>query len=193
VFGLKERFKQGFTLTELVIILLLLGLISGIGIGFGPPIVEKAHIKNANANLSVMALNAQDGISVCGTISSDELGDEDMRESYFEELDRLYFRAPLDLDGMVYVNHSTGSAEDDYYFGPEYDGVVLETRGYKDPWGEEYRVYYLVSSLDEHCLILFASAGGDFKFSDAAGEGYVGFDLREEVGDDLVQTLNVGG
>lgn len=191
---MRANARRGYSFIELGILLLLVGLLGSLGVSFGLGMASKAKVRNANSDLTAFATEIKDAMYVCGAITTEELSSESARYDYFEALDSECPRLQIDSASITYINHSTGGMGSAFYFGSEYDGVVFNLIGREDPWATDYRVYYLVSVMDGSCRLLFASAGGDSEFSNAAAVGYVGYDLKyDDIEDDLVQTISVGG
>ena len=97
---------------------------------------------------------------------------------YFATWDSKYLTAPLDTDtsNIEFELETSG-----------YSGCMLNTSDFKDPWGNEYRLYYLVANVGDvyNYRIVLASAGPNSTFAPDAANAYFG----KAYDDDIVMVM----
>lgn len=171
--------RGGFSLIELVIVILIMGILSGIGINFGVKQLERANLQAAANDLQLMATDMESGIGELGYLI--DMEDSAAVTTYFQNMDWSYMSAPIDTSSIVI----TGAGG---VYGDEYYGCSMTTKDKSDPWGTEYVIYYLVNTTSPKYRIVFASAGPDGLFSPGAECAYDNtlFDFENKLYDDVI-------
>jgi prepilin-type N-terminal cleavage/methylation domain-containing protein len=197
----KKLMKRcGYSLLEMVIVILIIGILAMIGVGFGSKQVSKARVSTTGNNLKLLASDVESAVYDLGFLTYDEILDESTREEYFNSWDATYMSAPLAVyptssyDGMVFV--AAGETGGDYSFGDDFAGVVITTHDYTDAWDNPLRFYYLAPVTGEKYRIIIASAGPNGKFYDDDTSGYddaSGAYIAGEFDDDIVMVMEPRG
>lgn len=165
--------RKGFTLIELVMVLIIIGVLATIGSKAGSIQVENARIKTASNNMQLIASDIEKAILDMNFLSADDSEQAALR--YFGQWDAKYLSTPLNLDTMTFTPAGVNGG-----YGSYYQGYLFRTRGYTDPWDSEYRIYYLIPTEGENYRIIIASAGPNGKFAPAAKSAYTS--ATKEVG-----------
>lgn len=169
--------RRGFSLQELLIVIVILGICAGIGFAVGGKQIAKGRLSSISSDISIMSNEVETAIVELGFLES--TADTDAVLSYFRKWDSGYLTYPLQVDNLTIVR----AGED---FGMEYSGVLIKTGGYTDPWENEVRLYYMVSEETGSCRIVIASAGPNGKWAEDAGNGY----LSNNRDDDVVMVMD---
>lgn len=177
----KSNKRRGVSLVEMVVVILIIGILSGIGISFGGKQISEARMSTVNNNLRLIAGDIESAIIDLGFLNSEELDNPGMRLSYFSEWDAVYLTCPLDLVDIeegTFVTSPSGSDD-------THRCIMMDTVGYEDPWGNELRVYYLAPIDGTNYRVLVASAGPNGHWADNAQKAYI----DKEFDDDVVMIM----
>lgn len=158
--------RKGFTLGEMVLVLIIIGVLASIGVRSGSAQIENARMKTASNNMQLIASDIEKAVLDLNFLSNDDTESAALR--YFGQWDAKYLSCQLNLDTMTYTPAGVAGG-----YGSYYSGYLFRTRGYADPWQGEYRIYYLIPVEGETYRIIIASAGPNGKFAAAAKSGYV--------------------
>ena len=180
------RKRRGYSLVELVVVLIIIGILAVAGISFGGKQIANARMQTISSNIQVVANDIEGAIVDLGFLTADELADQSARTNYFQEWDSKYLTSPLDISTMTFQ-----AAGGDY---DTFAGVSIRTSGYADPWGNELYLFYLAPTVEgEAYRIVLASAGPNSKWCwdlEATGElgsgtpdGYVNRGQDEDIAD----------
>lgn len=161
--------RKAFSLVELIIVIIIIGVLGSVGASFGSRQVSNARMSTVASNLQIIASDIESAVFDVGFI--DNLSDAATVKRYFSSWDAKYLTSPLDLDSI-----SSPTA-----YGSDFTGVHFNTNGYEDPWGNEYRLYYLVPAEGEAYRIIMASAGPNGRFSDDADNAYINDGFEDDV------------
>lgn len=169
---------SGFSLVELVIVIIIIGILAAVGIGFGNKQLANARVTTVGNNVKMVASDTESAIIDLGFL--EDVSDVETVKNYFARWDSTYLTCAIDVENIELV------AADDA-FGSNYSGVKIQTVGYQDSWGMEYRIFYLIPEDKENVpyRIIIASAGPNSIFSEDAETGYV----NKMFDDDIVMIM----
>ena len=151
---------------ELVVVILIIGILGAVGVGFGSKQISNARISTVTSNLKIIGNDIESAIVDLGFLDASDMADDTARTNYFQQWDKRYLTSPLDITTLTYSAVGTD-------YGSSYSGCVVTTKDYQDPWGQELRIYYLAPTSGEDYRILIASAGPNGKWTEDAAHGYV--------------------
>ena len=172
--------RRGFSLLEIIAAMLIMTILASVGINFAQKQVSNAKLTAVSNQLKVFSSDVESAVNNMGFLTQAEVADSAKMEQYIKTWSKKYTTALLDYDNIVNVD-STDTTP--YDFQGEHIGAVVETINKEDSWGNEYRFYYMASTVTEDYLVVIASAGPDGTWSDDAGNGYL---TRDDSGDDLI-------
>lgn len=176
--------KRGYSLMELVTVIIIIGILSLAGISFGGKQVANAKISTISSNLKAIGNDIETATIALGFLDKTSIADSAQVLNYFKELDSRYTTCPLNLSSLELVPGSST-----YNFGTDFKGAVIETSNYADPWDMELRIYYLVPNTGTKARIIIASAGPNSQFADDAANGYI----NAAFDDDIVMVMEPRG
>lgn len=180
--------RKGFSITEIIIVIIIIGILAGVTIAVGNIQLSKSRKQTVTDNLKVLGSNIEVAISDEGFLKS--VTDNSLNSNlttpyeYFKLWDDAYLNCPLELSDMVLVDYnSTGTSSKGiiYGFGSEYSGAVIQTKKYEDPWGNELYIYYLIPATGNQYRIVIASAGPDGVFYDDYTKAYLDGDYDDDI------------
>lgn len=157
--------KRGFSLVELVVVILIIGIIAAVGIGVGTKQLSSARIKTVSNNLKLISSDIETAVIDMGFLESIE--NQDNVKNYFEKWSAAYLTCPLDVEDTIQYVDAGG------IFGADYSGVWMDTYAYEDPWGNELRLFYMIPTTGPNYRIIIASAGPNGYWSADAANGYM--------------------
>ena len=166
------RKRLGFSLTELVIVILIIGIIAAVGIGFGSRQIAKGRMTTMTSNLRIVASDLERAVVDLGMLN--DISDTTYVTNYFTRIDKSYTTCALDIDNITYV--PAGGA-----FGASYSGVIIPTIMYEDPWGNELQLYYMLPTSGMEYRLIVASGGPNGYFADDAANGYINGEYEDDV------------
>ena len=150
--------RKGYSLVELVVVIIIIGILAAAGMSFGGKQVEKSRVQTIVSNEKIIANDIESAISDLGFLTKDEIDNDEKVSTYFSAWDRKYLTSPLDMDTLT-IQKTGGLYE------PNYWGISIQTKNYTDPWGNELYIFYLAPVSGESYRIIIASAGPNSKFS----------------------------
>ena len=172
--------RKAFTLPELVIVILIIGILATTAAVAGGTQVKRARRQEASSNIQTLGSNLEDAIldlgylpqlviSNSGEISTElragqSKTDAELVNDFLWELVDVYLTCDLDFDTLQY-EHFQGTDEG-------FTGFFIDTKGCKDPWKQEYRMYYMYSDETDTTRIVISSAGPNGLYAEAAESGY---------------------
>ena len=133
--GKKNTRKGGFSLTELVVVIVIIGILATIGVGFGGKQISKSRMLTVESNLRIVAGDIESAVTDMGFLES--VTDAPSVKKYFDKWDAIYLTSPLDTDNISCIE--VGGP-----FGADYSGVIISTKGYKDSWDNEIQIIYKI-------------------------------------------------
>ena len=175
----ETRYKKGFSLIEMIIVIIIIGILGVAGASLGSRQIANARTNSASNDLQVIATEIEDAIIDMGFLDEVDASHEELISQYFSTWDRKYLSAPLASDSIAFATYGT------------YAGCMIGTEKYPDPWGNEYRLYYLVKedSGNYTYSIVIASAGPNSRFAADADNAY----LNLAYDDDIVMIMQPRG
>lgn len=174
--------KRGYSLVELVVVIIIIGILAAAGVGFGTKQISKSRVNTVSSNLKIVASDIENAISDKGFLKS--VSDETAAKAYFTQWDTSYTTCPLDVDNITYI-----AAGGD--FGSDFSGCIINTKAYADPWSVELKIFYLIPVSGEKYRIIIASAGPDSHFAADSSYGYQASDYTSAPNfeDDIVMVM----
>lgn len=164
--------KKGFSLTEIVIVIIIIGILALIGTSVGSTQISKARINTVSNNMKLVSSEVENAIVDLGFLES--IDDEVETRSYFNTWNRKYLTPNIDSETIVIV--PAGGM-----FGANFSGVYIETKNYEDPWDNQLRIYYMIPTVGEEYRIIIASAGPNSQFAPDAANGYINLAFDDDV------------
>ncbi len=158
--------RKGFTLIEVLAVLLIIGVLATIGIKNGSVQIAHARMKTASGDMQMIASDIEKAVLDLNFLDVNDTEETALR--YFRTWDSKYLSCPLNLDTMTFTPAGISGG-----YGTYYQGYLFRTSGYADPWDGEYRIYYLIPTEGENYRIIIASAGPNGQFAAAAKNAYV--------------------
>lgn len=166
--------RKGFTLTELVIVIIIVAILAGVGLAVGTTQIEKSREKTTTNRIRTLANDVETAIVDLGFLDAEIIeSNETAVINYLSTWDVTYLTSPLDTNNAKFELSPTGK------FLPEYVGVWVETKGYTDSWDNELRIFYLAPKTDGGVYrIVIASRGPNSVWSEDSENAYTsgGFD-----------------
>lgn len=174
---MRRNKRHGFSLTELVIVIIIIAILAALGFTVGGKQIEKSREKTTTNRTRALGSEVENAIVDLGFLDVEVLktNNEAVR-NYFSVWDANYLSSPIDTASIHFETTDSGA------FAPDYVGVWMETTSYKDSWDSEMRIYYLAPAGDTGLnRIVIASAGPNAKFSDDAAKGYINGEFDDDI------------
>lgn len=183
-----RKIRKGFSLMEMIVVILILAILAAIGIGAGTKQVANARIQETSSFLQTMDSNIEEAIMDMGFMDSaifDSLetaadwasADSDTQsavENYLEEMQDIYLPCGFDYATMALIKDSG------------YVGFSVEPTVVQDAWKQNYTFYYMYSESEDTYRIVVASMGPNNFPSDKASIGYLTAGTDDSWDDDIV-------
>lgn len=160
--------RHGYSLIELVVVILIIGILAVAGVGFGGKQISNARMNTISNNLKIVGNDIENAIVDIGFLTKDEIENQSTATEYFREWDKKYMTSPLNLDTVT-----TSASGDSGDYGSSFSGACVDTIGYTDPWGNELKIFYLAPAENGNYRIVVASAGPNGKWADDAIHAYI--------------------
>lgn len=172
---MRKHVKRGYSLVELVVVIIIIGILAGVGLNFGGKQIAKARIQSASNNIKIVANDVESAVIDVGFLDKNTaMTDTSARTNYFKTWDNKFLSCPLNLDTLVPVPENDA-------FGSDFCGCYMDTESYADPWGNELRIYYMIPVDGEMYRIVVASAGPNSLWAEDAAYGYINGNFEDDI------------
>ena len=176
----KKSRKRGFTIVELVIVIIIISVLATIGFAVGGKQISRSKMDATSNTMKIFGSEAENAIIDLGFLTTTEYPDDAYVQNYFKLWNQKYLTNEIDYQNFERVDANYKNKNDGSTI--HFCGVVMNSAGNsKDPWGENYKLFYMIPDSGENYRIMFVSGGPNGYFSDDCATAYENENWEDDV------------
>lgn len=170
--------RKAFSLIELVVVIIIIGILGVIGGNVGHRQIGNARISSVENNMQIFATDIENAVMDIGFIEEISAEKKADISTYLSILDNQYLTFAIKTSVDDIEIHS---------YGTDITGFTVETNHAADPWGNEYKIFYVLDSSGSEAKyrVIMASSGPNSMFSADVANAY----SNKQYDDDIVLIL----